>query len=188
MNSEEFFKSAVGEDLKHKQGIYCLEQPVFRKDGKRIFKIGYARDNLYKRIRDYKTAYGVIPFIIHVLWAVPEKVLHKRANFALLTEGIIHKSLHYECAMKDENYKQNGEWFYDIKKIVATIKNIQEGYQEDPLMNTDGWSIYYNPEYDNVQARKSTRAVKSEIDINSKLKDILVIDRTPLKRAATLKK
>ena len=69
--------------------------------------------SLYKRIRDYKTAYGVIPFKIHVMWAVPEKVLHKRANFALLTEGIIHKSLHAECAMMDENYKQNGEWFYD---------------------------------------------------------------------------
>ncbi len=54
MNSEEFFKSDVGNDLKHKQGIYCLEQPLFQKDGKRIFKIGYARDNLYKRIRDYK--------------------------------------------------------------------------------------------------------------------------------------
>ncbi len=54
MNSETFFKSEVGNDLKHKQGIYCLEQPLFKKDGKRILQIGYARDNLYKRIRDYK--------------------------------------------------------------------------------------------------------------------------------------
>jgi hypothetical protein len=171
--------------LKRKQGIYCLEQPLFRKDGKRLFKIGYARDNLYKRIRDYKTAYGVIPFIIHVLWAVPEKVLYKRANFTLLTEGIIHKSLHAECAMKDENYKQNGEWFYDIKKIVATIKNIEAEYKDDPLMKTEGWSIYYNPEYDNVLARKSTRTMKSESDIKSSLSGINVIDRTPYKRAAT---
>ena len=45
MNSEDFFKSDIGNDLKKKPGIYVLEQPLFKKDGKRIFKIGYARDN-----------------------------------------------------------------------------------------------------------------------------------------------
>lgn len=184
MNSEDFFKSNVGNDLKTKQGIYCLEQPLFKKDGKRLFKIGYARDSLYKRIRDYKTAYGVIPFIIHVIWAVPEKVVHKRANFALLTESIIHKSLLQECAMVDENYKQNGEWFYDIKKIVATIKNIQEGYKVDGI-DTDKWYVYFNPEYEHIVARKTTRAVKSEKDVNSTSKGIIVKDMTTYKRAAT---
>ena len=117
MNSEDSFKSKVGNDLKHQQGMYCLEQPLFKKDGKRLFKIGYARDSLYKRIRDYKTAYGVIPFTIHILWAVPEKVVHRRANFALLTESIIHKSLYQECAMKDEDDKQNGEQFMILKRL-----------------------------------------------------------------------
>lgn len=185
MDSEEFFKSELGNYLKHHQGIYCIEQPLFKKNGKRLFKIGYARDNLYKRIRDYKTAYGLIPFVIHVLWAVPEKVVHRRANFALLTESIIHKSLYQECAMKDENYKQNGEWFYDIKKIVGTIKNIKEGYEDDKISNTEGWYIYFNPEYENLPARKTTRAVKSEKDVNSSLKDIYVKDMTPYKRKAT---
>ena len=185
MNSEDFFKSKVGNELKHKQGIYCLEQPLFRKNGKRLFKIGYARDNLYKRIRDYKTAYGVIPFTIHILWAVPEKVVHRRANFALLTETIIFKSLYQECAMIDEDYKQNGEWFYDIKKIVATIKNIKEGYKDDVIGDTDGWYFYINPEYENVPTRKTTRAVKSEKDVNSTLKGIIVKDMTPYKRKAT---
>ena len=187
MDSETFFRSNVGNDLKTKPGIYVLEQPLFKKDGKRLFKIGYARDNLYKRIRDYKTAYGVIPFIIHILWAVPEKVVHKRANFALLTEGIIHKSLHQECAMKDEDYKQNGEWFYDIKKIVATIKNIKEGYDDDDLINKYEWYFYINPEYENVVARKTTRAVKSEKDISSTLKNIIVKDMTPYSRKATIR-
>ena len=185
MNSEDFFKSKVGNELKHKQGIYCLEQPLFRKNGKRLFKIGYARDNLYKRIRDYKTAYSVIPFTIHILWAVPEKVVHRRANFALLTETIIHKSLYQECAMIDEDYKQNGEWFFDIKKIVATIKNIKEGYKDDVIGDTDGWYFYINPEYENVPTRKTTRAVKSEKDVNSTLKGIIVKDMTPYKRKAT---
>ncbi len=185
MDSEEFFKSELGDYLKHRQGIYCLEQPLFKKNGKRLFKIGYARDNLYKRIRDYKTAYGVIPFIIHVIWAVPEKVVHRRANFALLTESIIHKSLYQECAMKDENYKQNGEWFYEIKKIVATIKNIRDGYMEDKLKDADEWYIYFNPEYENIPARKTTRAVKSEKDVKSSLSGIIVKDMTPYKRKAT---
>jgi hypothetical protein len=187
MNSEEFFKSDVGNDLKHKQGIYCLEQPLFQKDGKRIFKIGYARDNLYKRIRDYKTAYAVIPFTIHILWAVPEKVVHRRANFALLTESIIHKSLVQECAMKDENHKQNGEWFFDIKKIVATIKNIKEGYKDEGLNATDEWYFYINPEYENIAARKTTRAVKSEKDVKSTLKGIIVKDMTKYQRTATIR-
>ena len=185
MNSEYFFKSDIGNEMKHKQGIYCLEQPLFRKDGKRIFKIGYARDNLYKRIRDYKTAYSVIPFTIHLLWAVPEKVVHKRANFALLTESIIHKSLYEECAMKDEDYKQNGEWFFEIKKIVATIKNIREGYKEDGVKNVDEWFFWINPEYENIPMRKTTRAIATEADINSTLKGINVKDRTEFKREAT---
>jgi hypothetical protein len=185
MDSEYFFKSAIGNQLKHQQGIYCLEQPLFKKDGKRIFKIGYARDNLYKRIRDYKTAYGVIPFTIHILWAVPEKVVHKRANFALLTESIIHKSLYHECAMKDEDYKQNGEWFFDIKKIVATVKNIQEGYIADKVSKADEWFIWFNPEYENVATRKTTRAIATEKDVNSTLKGINVIDRKGFKREAT---
>ena len=185
MNSEYFFKSDIGNEMKHKQGIYCLEQPLFKKDGKRIFKIGYARDNLYKRIRDYKTAYSVIPFTIHLLWAVPEKVVHKRANFALLTESIIHKSLYEECAMKDEDYKQNGEWFFEIKKIVATIKNIREGYKEDGVKNVDEWFFWINPEYENIPMRKTTRAIATEADINSTLKGINVKDRTEFKREAT---
>ena len=185
MNSEYFFKSDIGNEMKHKQGIYCLEQPLFKKDGKRIFKIGYARDNLYKRIRDYKTAYSVIPFTIHLLWAVPEKVVHKRANFALLTESIIHKSLYEECAMKDEDYKQNGEWFFEIKKIVATIKNIREGYKEDGVKNVDEWFFWINPEYENIPMRKTARAIATEADINSTLKGINVKDRTEFKREAT---
>ena len=52
-------------------------------------------------------------------------------------------------------------------------------------MNTDGWYIYYNPEYDNVETRKSTRAVKSESDIKSSLSGINVKDMAPYKRAAT---
>jgi hypothetical protein len=185
MNSEYFFKSNIGNELKTQQGIYCLEQPLFRKDGKRIFKIGYARDSLYKRVRDYKTAFGPVPFIIHLLWAVPEKVVHKRANFALLTETIIHKSLYQECAMKDEDYKQNGEWFYEIKKIIATIKNIREGYIYEGAKNADKWLFWINPEYENVATRKTTRAIASEKNVSSKLKDLTVKDRVEFNREAT---
>jgi hypothetical protein len=187
MNSEDFFKNDIGNQLKHHQGIYCLEQPLFKKEGKRIFKIGYARDNLYKRIRDYKTAYSVIPFTIHLLWAVPEKVVHKRANFALLTETIIHKSLYQECAMKDEDFIQNGEWFYEIKKIVGTMKNIREGYIFEGVNNADKWMFWINPEYENVAIRKTTRAIATEKDVNSKLKDLNVKDRTDFKRKVTPK-
>jgi hypothetical protein len=185
MDSEYFFKSSIGNDLKTKPGLYVIEQPLFQKNGKHIYKIGYARDNLYKRVRDYKTAYGPVPFIIHVLWAVPEKVYHERANFAHLTEARLHKSLARECAMKDEDFKQNGEWFYDIKRIVSTVKNLQEEYKYDNVFNNTEWYIWFNPEYDNLSARPTTRTIVREKDVKSSLSGIKVIQRTHLKRAVT---
>ena len=135
-------------------------------------------------MRDYKKAYSVILFTIHILWAVPKKVVHKRANYTL-TETIIHKSLYEECAMKDEDYKQNGEWFFEIKKIVAIIKNIKQGYKDDEVKNVDGWFWWVHPEYENIPMRKTTRAIATKADVKSTLKGINVKDRTEFKREAT---
>ena len=56
-------------------GLYIIEQPLFRYKGKEVYKVGYARDSLYKIVRDYKTAYGIIPFKIHLLWVVPSGIV-----------------------------------------------------------------------------------------------------------------
>ena len=58
MDSEEFFKEKKA-DIEKKSGIYVIEGPV-KYNGERIFKIGYAHDSLYTRIRGYKTAYSFI--------------------------------------------------------------------------------------------------------------------------------
>jgi hypothetical protein len=78
----------------------------------------------------------------------------------------MHKSLYEECAMKDEEFIQNGEWFYEIKKIVATMKNIREGYIFEGVINVDKWMFWINPEYEKVATRKTTRAIASEKDVN----------------------
>ena len=60
MDSEEFFKSELGTYYKTRQGIYVINMPLFKEKGKSIYKVGYARDNIEKRLKDYKTAYSFI--------------------------------------------------------------------------------------------------------------------------------
>ena len=93
MDSEVFFKSEKAKYYKTRQGVYVINMPLFKDDGKDIYKVGFARDNVEKRLKDYKTAYGPVHFIIECILEVPEKVFHKRANFARLSETRIHKTL-----------------------------------------------------------------------------------------------
>ena len=131
MDSEYFFNSAIGVYFKTRQGIYVINMPLFKYRGQNIYKVGYARDNLYKRIRDYKTAYGPIHFIIEAIYEIPEKVFHARPNFARLSETRIHKTLIKidvaNLVMRDEETDQQlGEWFFGIKDIIAVIKDLKK--------------------------------------------------------------
>ena len=149
LDSEVFFKE--GTYFKGKQGVYVVEQPLFKnKEGKQMFKVGFARDSLYKRLRDYKTAYGIIHFKIHAIYEVPEKVVHRRPNFARLTESRLHYSLQDKLVMKHiETNKQEGEWFYDLPVILSVLKEIDLEYQQD----IPKWEIYFNSvKYDDVDS------------------------------------
>lgn len=120
MNSEDFFKTKK-QFIENKSGIYVLENPV-KYNGQRIFKIGYAHDSLYTRIRGYKTAYGPINFKVHCAWHVPEGVFNKRLMTALQTERHLHDLLHSKVVMKNaETDRKEGEWYYDIKQILITV-------------------------------------------------------------------
>ena len=67
MDSNLFFISE-GNKWKGKSGIYCIEQEVLSKKlGKRLFKVGYARNSIWTRMSDYRSAYGGIPFKIYCL-------------------------------------------------------------------------------------------------------------------------
>lgn len=184
MNSEEFFdkEDPYGRYFKGVQGIYVVEQPLFKVGKKKIYKVGFARDSLYKRLRDYKTAYGPIPFLIHALIEIPEKVVHQRANFARLTEGRIHKSLKKQLVMKGEDDRQEGEWFYDIRAIISVVKGITKEYRDKNIKGSDWWIHYYNELHDNV---RPSRKIASATEITSKLNDLIVLDRSNFSRSVS---
>ena len=183
MDSEDFFKNETY--FKGKQGVYIVEQPLFKdKAGQPMYKVGFARDSLYKRLRDYKTAYGIIPFKIHAIYEVPEKVVHRRPNFARLTESRLHYSLQDKLVMKNaETNKQEGEWFYDLPVILTVLKAIDLEYQQD-IKQAANWAIQFNSiKYENVEP-DFERLVPEE-DISSKMKYLVVQDREPFKRKNT---
>jgi hypothetical protein len=132
MDSEAFFKSDKGRYYKTRQKVYVINMPLFKDKGQDIYKVGYARDNIEKRLKDYKTAYGPVHFIIECILEVPEKVFHKRANFARLSETRIHQTFITKfnknlLVMKDEETdKQLGEWFYNIEDIMSVMKGLRE--------------------------------------------------------------
>jgi len=67
MDSTEFFGNK-GNIWKGKSGVYCIEQPALSVAFKTpIYKVGYARNSLYTRMSDYRSAYGVVPFRIYRL-------------------------------------------------------------------------------------------------------------------------
>ncbi len=53
---------------------------TINKLGKRLFKLGYARNSLYTRMSDYRLAYGGIPFKIHCLIQIPAGDFGKRVS------------------------------------------------------------------------------------------------------------
>jgi hypothetical protein len=191
MNSEEFFTNSTGEYFKTRQGIYVINMPLFKFRGQNIYKVGYARDNLYKRISDYKTAFGPIHFTIEALYEIAEKVFHKRANFALLSETRIHKTLIKmdvaNLVMKDDlTDKQLGEWFFGIKDIISVIKGLQDEYENDKTISevAKKWKLEINPKYKDVRPYLDLVPAKT---IKSKMSKIEVIDRREQDRNKAIK-
>lgn len=129
MDSEVFF-STEGEKFKKKTGIYVLQAP-FKSNGNTgmdIFKVGYASTSLYKRIRDYKTAYATLHFKIFCVYAIPERVFGgERTMLALATEKQLHKMLDPEAVMRDPiTGKVVGEWYKDIRRIEQAVLKVRD--------------------------------------------------------------
>lgn len=183
MDSEDFFKNQWGRYFKDKQGVYVINMPLFKENGKNIYKVGYARDSLYKRIRDYKTAYGPIHFRIEALYEIPEKVFHKRPNFARLSESRIHKTLiqmdKNNLVMRDEETdKMLGEWFYNIKDIVAVIKGLKFEYDTDKNLKQN-WQLYLDDQYKNIEPYFDIYDAKK---VKSLYQHLEVLNRSALSR------
>ena len=188
MNSDDFF-TVYGKELRGKSGIYVLESPL-EYLGQRIFKIGYAHDSLYTRIRGYKTAYGPIPFKVQIVWNVPEGVFNKRLMTALQTERHLHNLLHKEVVMKDEvKNKKLGEWYYNLEEIFIAVETTRKE-EIAKVQNID--KLFYFTS-DELKGKKLTRSkAKTVPDINpddqsSKFKGLTMRDPSKRKDAPSKK-
>ena len=148
MDSEEFFYKEQADGVKmvtkwySTPGIYVIENPLFKYKGKKIYKIGMSGDGkgLGGRITDYRTAYGVIPFKIHLLWEV-NHVGGYGIHFVLKTETAIHNTLkEYDIGLwGGENAK---EWFCDLPTIMNVILTLRDDYILDmKSTNVSNWKL-----------------------------------------------
>lgn len=137
MNSKEFFDNdRFNSKWKNISGIYIIENPVLSAEyGEQINKIGYASHSLYTRIADYRTAYGPIPFKIHAIYHIPEKVKYKRVQYARICEKILHETL------KDEKVKQTNEWFVNFKKIMTCFNQLRANHLKE-IDGSKDWPIF----------------------------------------------
>lgn len=161
MDSFNFFKNEkINKNFKGKSGIYIIENKLFTDNlGYGVYKIGYARQSLYNRLLNYRTAYGLIPFKIHALYIVPEKVKNKRVNFANLTERILQ-----ETARKYDCYAGIGEWFINLDMLLNILDEIHKSQEEK-------YDLYT---YKRILNKKVDIELVSENDIRSKFKDLIV--------------
>jgi hypothetical protein len=163
MNSEDWFKQE-GSKWKDKSGIYVIEQPLFSlKLGFPVYKIGYARHSLYTRVRDYKTAYGLIPFKIFCVYHIPAGVKGRRVNFDNLCERIIHATL-----KKYSEWSGEGEWFKNIQLIMNVVYELKK-QNEEQIPNAKKWK-FYSSFQDHPSLNKIV--LVKEKDITGTFKDI----------------
>ena len=128
MDSTLFFKdSSINSIYKNKSGLYVIEQPLFsEKLGYAVYKVGYAKNSLYTRVGDYRTAYGLIPFKIHALYCVPNGVKNKRVNYARWQELVIQETLR-----NLGKYTNTGEWFKDLDTIISVFLSLRQKHIEE---------------------------------------------------------
>jgi hypothetical protein len=138
MNSEDFFKDKeFNGKWKNKSGIYIIECPLFTNYvGYPVYKTGYARHSLYTRISNYRTAYGLVPFKIHLLYLVPEKLIGQRVNYANLTERVLQ-----ETARKYGEYSGVGEWYKNISLLLSIVYTIREDHLKRHKKSSN-WEMY----------------------------------------------
>ena len=148
MNSKDFFiDEKINSKWKNKSGIYVIECPVLSKEyGKQMAKVGYATHSLYTRVADYRTAYSVIPFKIHCLYHIPEKVKYKRVQYARISENILHKTLEKERVLG------TNEWFIDFKKIMSCVNQLRKNHLKY-IESSKDWDIY-NPYQDKMYNKR----------------------------------
>jgi hypothetical protein len=164
MDSTEFFGNK-GNIWKGKSGVYCIEQPALSVAFKTpIYKVGYARNSLYTRMSDYRSAYGVVPFKIYCLIEIPAGVSGKRSGYTLLSEQRLHKQLTADGRSVGAN-----EWYSDLNHIFNVMHSLYKELLET-IKEANKWEVYF---FDK-RTRPKVVNVIGEKEIKSKLYDGLI--------------
>ena len=173
MDSKDFFDNKSDKDgetskfWKGKSGIYCIEQPALSNanvKSRPVYKVGYARNSLYTRMSDYRSAYGVIPFKIYCLIQIPAGVVSKRSGYTLLSEQRLHKQL-----KNDGRFAGANEWYFDLSHILNVMYSLFVEFQ-GLLKNSSKWGAYF---YDK-RTRYQLVSLIDEKEIKSKLYDGII--------------
>ena len=172
MDSQTFFddKEFNGK-FKGKSGIYIVEQPVFTKYiGYPVYKIGFG-SNLYVRISNYRTMYGLVPFKIHCLYAIPQGIFGggSRTNHANLMEKMIQRT-----ATKYGEFTGVGEWYKNLTLLMSIVSTIREVHLLK-FKDASKWEFYHQQH--NVRSLKKIDLVL-EKDIGGIFKDVIYGERT----------
>ena len=85
MKSEEFFSKGdiYGSYFKGIQGIYVIQQSLFKKNGRDIYKIGFARDSLYKEYEIIRLPMALLNLILYA-YGKFQKVLCVKDRYLLV--------------------------------------------------------------------------------------------------------
>lgn len=166
MNSIDFFKDTeFNSKFKNKAGIYVIENPLFTEYlGYPVYKIGYARHSLYTRVQDYRTAYGLVPYKIHLLYLIPQKVSGKRVLYTYLTERIIQETLR-----RMDFWTGRGEWFKEIGIIMNVIQEVRRKHLSE-IKASKNW-LFWSPK----PIGESVKKIKlvDEKEISGVFKDLI---------------
>jgi hypothetical protein len=181
MNSNDFF---ADKNLRKKwsvSGLYVIEQPVFISNGKPIFKVGYASENLVVRLTNYRTAYSpLFPFKIHFLYHIPEKVIYQRARYALLSEKVVHLTLEISFGNKIKTEIPN-EWYYDLRAIATVMTSLHKQHLKE-IKTAKDWP-FSNFTYFKERDLKKVKLVSEDSAFSGGiLKNLIVPDRVGLDR------
>lgn len=173
MDSKDFFDNKSDKDeetakfWKGKSGIYCIEQPALSNanvKSRPVYKVGYARNSLYTRMSDYRSAYGVIPFKIFCLIQIPAGVVSKRSGYTLLSEQRLHKQL-----KNDGRFAGANEWYFDLSHILNVMYSLFVEFQ-GLLKNSSKWGAYFYEK----RTRYQLVSLIDEKEIKSKLYDGII--------------
>lgn len=167
MDSNQFFEDKdFNSRWKGKSGIYILECPLFTKyTGYPVFKTGFAKDSLYTRISNYRTAYGLVPFKIHLLYHIPQGIRNVRPNYANLTERVLQ-----ETARKYGEYAGVGEWFKELPLLLNICFTIRTDHfkRHKQAGKWDFWTMEkYNESLKEIE-------LVSEDEISGSFKELVV--------------